>query len=138
MKTCDVVEAPGAQGNPPQTIKAAAPLAGVDGFPQRAVREEVPGLEAPLVDDRGGGRNFGHAHAGNLLGQPHLHHVTGLTAFDQTQRAVVEKAVQLVARRPGAETAAVGKPRDRKTDARFASQVAMPQQIQVDCTVGHR
>jgi hypothetical protein len=131
----DVVEAPGAPRNPPQTIKAAAPLAGVDGFLQRTVLEEVRRLEAPLVDDRGGGRKFGHAHARNLLGRPHLHHMTGLAAFDQTQCAVVEKAVQCVARDPDAETGAVGKPADRKTDARLAFQVAMPQQIRVDSTV---
>jgi len=67
-----------------------------------------------------------------------VHDVTGLAAFDQAQRPMVEEAMQPVARGSNAETYAMGKPRDRKADTHLAFQAAVPQQKGVDRMVNHR
>ena len=125
-----MVETPHAGGEPAETVKAEAALAGVDGLAERPGSQEIGFLE---VD--GAGQPGGVAGGANLLGQAHLNQVAGFAAFDQAQSALGHEAADGLARGSAGEASTTGEPGNGEPEPEPPFETTMPQEMRIDSAV---
>jgi hypothetical protein len=128
-----------------KTVEALVALAGVDGIAQRLVLHEVHALE---IHRRAGAGAFffggGAAcdavqpRGGNLVGQPHLHDVPGFAALDHAQSVVGDETAHGLAHRICRETDIASHAHNRKLDAEFSFQAAVPDEMRIDGALDDR
>src|SRR5258708_40164286 len=103
----DVVQALHCLRSAAQTVEALAALAGVDGLSQPLILQKVRLLDVNWC--AGARAVFAGAdpafdsiqpHGANLVGQPHLHHMSGFAALDQAQSALGREPAHGLAYRP--------------------------------------
>jgi len=112
----DVVKAPNEGRCPPQTIKAQAALARMDGLALCLILEKI----RPLLM-RGGARLRSlAANCANLLGQTHLDQVTGSAAFHQAQSTFGNESADSISRRAVGDASTPGEPGNGKPEAEAA------------------
>jgi len=133
----DVVETLDSRSEPPQTVKAKAAFACVDGLAEFPVAEKVGLLE--ICGGKRPGRTFAHAGRAsqrrNLFREAHFDDVTGLAALEKTQGAIGDKAAHGLARRRARETRATSKPSNGKTETACAFEAAVAKQMRIDGAV---
>jgi hypothetical protein len=120
----DVVKAVNTGGEPAEAVKALATLACMDGQAQRLRFQEVR-----LFEVDGGRDASGMASRANLLGQPHVDHVTGFAALDQAQSAVSDEAADGFARGGMRKARSSGEPGNGKVQSEAAFEAAVPKKV---------
>ena len=134
----DVVEAMHLRADAPEAVKADAAFAGVDGLAELRSAHKIGFLEI-AADRRGNHRaslGFASASAGNLCGQPNVHHVASFAARDQPQGAVLYEAAQRGANGVLGEAKIPRHPIKGKMKARLAFEAAVPEEVVINGSVG--
>jgi hypothetical protein len=118
-------------------VKAAAAFAIVNGFAQRPGFQEIRGFErrGSRLPGGAGGAIFAPAHRPDLLGQPHLHHMSGLAAFQHPQSPHLIEPPHRLAHRSDGKTQSAGQGHNRKLQTELAYHEGMAQEIGVDGAV---
>jgi len=137
-KRDDMVEDAPTSDEPPQTIKAQAALARMNGLAPAAHLQEIHLLEvgpAGPLGEAGGHRALGRCGV-YLVGQEDFDHVASQGAVDQAQGALGGETAHGVASGLVREANAAGEPNDRETELALAFEAAMPQEMGVDHALG--
>jgi len=136
----DVVNALHGRGEQAQTIETAPGLAGMDGVTQGVGAQEVLLFEVDPGNrrDRVAGRDLLGEARENLLGQTHVHDVTGGAAFDKAEQFLVDEPAHRAPGRVARQADTAGQPGHGKAEPRLSFEAAMPQKITVGGAVGDR
>jgi len=129
----DMVKAPNEGRDSPQTIKATAALARVDGLAQRLTLEKI----RRFVRDSERRRSRAASRA-NLLRETHFDQVTGPAALHEAQHAPGKETAQRIARGPGREPHAAGEPGNGKAQAAAAFEMAMAEEVRINGPLRYR
>lgn len=135
----DVVEALQFTASAAEAVKAGAAFASVNGFAQLPGFPEVLGFERRGGDipDRSHPQTHrraisARANRADLLGQPHLHEMTVLVAFEHAQSPQLVEPAHRLARRSDGDIQSATQGRNRKLYAGLAYHEGMAQQMAVD------
>lgn len=134
----DVVEALHLRADMAEAVKADAPFACVDGLAEFGGAHKVSFLEVAAARRGDGRAGLGSPSAGarNLFGQPNVHHVARFAALDQPQGTVLHEAAQGGAHSFLVEAEIPRRPIKGKMKARLAFEVAVPEKVVIDGSVG--
>jgi len=134
----DVIQTVDPAGDLPQTVKANAAFAGVDGLAQVTGSHEI---RLDEVDERlglGGGSGSVDARGADFTRQPHLHQVAEVAAFDQAQSSFMDQPAHRRAHAFAPNAHIVGEPQNRKAKTGLALEAAVPKKMRIDRAVEDR
>ncbi len=134
----DVVEALHLRADAAEAVKADAPFAGVDGLAELRGAHKIDFLEVAAARRGNGHARLGSASesAGNLFGQPNVHHVARFAALDQPQGAVLYEPAQRGAHGVLGKAKIPREPNNGKMKARLAFKAAVPEKVVINGPVG--